>query len=60
MMTMYCKNGVQIDCTPLKALDRGYMLVFCQDRLVVASIIDATRCREVESMDVLPFIEAYL
>jgi hypothetical protein len=59
-MMIRCKNGVQIDCTPLKALDRGYMLVFCQDRLVVASIIDATRCREVETMDVLPFIEAYL
>jgi hypothetical protein len=58
--TMYSKNGLQVECKPLKALDRGYMLVFCQDRLVVASIIDATRCREVESMDVLPFMESYL
>lgn len=57
---MYCKNGLQVDCKPLKALDRGYMLVYCQDRLVVASIMNATECREVESMDVLPFIEAYL
>jgi hypothetical protein len=59
-MVMYCKNGVQINCTPLKALDRGYMLVFCQDRLVVAMIMNATECREVESMDVLPFIQSYL
>ena len=59
-LIMYCRNGVQVECKPLKALDRGYMLVYSQNRLAIASIIDATRCREVESMDVLPFIEAYL
>jgi hypothetical protein len=57
--TMYTKNDLVVDCKPLRALDRGYMLVYCQDRLVVASIIDATCCKEIESMDVLPFIEGY-
>lgn len=60
MMMKMITQGYVIDCTPIRALERGFLLVYCQDRLVIASIVDAVTCREVKSMDVLPFIQKYI
>lgn len=59
-MILTTKNGHRITSLPLRSLSNGYLLVFAQDRLVVARIDSPNYCNEVESMDALPFYQGYL
>ena len=59
-MLIHTLNGLSVDGIPLRALENGYLILFSQDRLVVASIINATECREIESFDLLHHYQSYL
>jgi hypothetical protein len=49
-----------ISCTPIRSLSNGFILVYAQDRLVIASIMNALQCKFVEDRDIIDFIEGYL
>jgi hypothetical protein len=59
-MTVHTKTGLLVEGNPLRALNNGYLILFSQDRLIVASIMNATECREVESHDLLHHYQSYL
>lgn len=60
MFNIHTLNGLVVSGMALRALENGYLLLFSQDRLIVASIMNATECREVESFDVLGMYQGYL
>jgi hypothetical protein len=50
-MILYTRNGLSVECTPIKSLSNGRLLVFSQDRLVLAQINSAIDCNEIDSID---------
>lgn len=60
MFNIHTLNGLVVSGMALRSLENGYLLLFSQDRLVVAMIMNATECREVESHDVLDMYQGYL
>jgi hypothetical protein len=60
VMKIITKNGLEIKCKILRGLTNGYLLVYAQDKVVVASISTATTCVEIKSIDTIDLIEGYL
>lgn len=59
-MKLHTKNNLTINCVMLRSLSNGYLLVFAQDRLIVAKINSADDCNEITSTDVIDFYKDYL
>lgn len=59
-MQIHTLNGLVVSGVALRSLENGYLLLFSQDTLVVALIMNAKECKEIESFDVLDMYQGYL
>jgi len=61
-MILITKTNVHITCTLVKLLPLERVLVYCQERIVVADIHPTLDdyCVEVKSKDLIGFLEKYL
>jgi hypothetical protein len=59
-LNLYTKNDLIIQCVALRALNNGYLVAYAQDRIIIAKIMNAVDCREIESHDILHLYEDVL